>query len=211
MQGINNPLLARLCMVGMLSVITQVPPKTDGIILIYDFSNFPTTKFWWFFVSDQTGKTKMKKWIFLSICIIVITSKPSWAALDFSCKCPDGTSVPTGEYCPGSLTPCGGGSSCLNCNSTDWGPHITGYESRTTATCLAGSCRKSVSYRCAAGYYGNFLVGATGCTQCPSQYNVTGTSEAGSTSITDCYIPAGTTFSTTSGSGKWTDISYYCE
>lgn len=196
----------------MLSVITQVLPKTDGIILIYDFSNFPTTKFLVVFCfRSNRGKRKMKKCFFIILCIIVITSHPAWAAIDFSCRCPDGTSVSTGEYCPGSTKPCGGNQFCLDCVSTGWEHYVTGYESKTTADCISGKCYKTVSYRCATGYYGNNVNGATGCTRCPTQYNVIGTSPAGSTKITDCYMPAGTTFNTTSGYGEWSVNSYYCD
>lgn len=57
--------------------------------------------------------------------------------------------------------------------------------------------------KCDTGYYGTpsytytqrfpsgYTDSFTGCTRCPSSGGVYGTSAAGSTAITDCYIPAG--------------------
>ncbi len=71
---------------------------------------------------------------------------------------------------------------------------------------------KSCSYRCIKGYY----MGELGCVQCPSSGGIYGTTAAaGATSITECYIPAGTTRSFSDGTGagteKFTSNCYYSE
>ena len=110
-----------------------------------------------------------------------------------------------------------------NCNSTtcaptSWTALRTGYETRTNRTCSAtgtsGTCNSTTQYRCAAGYYGSSTNGTSGCTQCPQWSGVytnsgkttlaRGTSSAGTTAITGCYVAPGTyydatgTFKTTS-------------
>lgn len=101
----------------------------------------------------------------------------------------------------------GGCSTCSNCDTIDWGAYSTGYEKRTVATCNTSTCvcTKTDLYRCAAGYYGTSTNGTSGCTQCPES----GQSVAGSTDITSCYLPAGTTFSDSTGSGTYTADCYY--
>ena len=94
---------------------------------------------------------------------------------------------------------------CTNCTSdTSWSAGNTGYEKKVTRTCDCNTCRTSTSYRCAAGYYGSSTNGTSGCMRCPSSGGVYGTSVAGSTSITSCYIPAGAI--------SWTDSTgtYVC-
>lgn len=74
----------------------------------------------------------------------------------------------------------------------------TGQETKTTRACKCGECvTTKTEYRCAAGYYGD---GKT-CTQCPP----TGTSNAGSTKIQDCYA---TTFRDSKGSGRYSANCY---
>ncbi len=81
---------------------------------------------------------------------------------------------------------------CTNCTSdTSWSAGNTGYEKKVSRTCNCNTCSASTSYRCASGYYGSSTNGISGCTRCPSSGGVYGTSAAGSTAITDCYIPAG--------------------
>ncbi|MDE6478141.1 MAG: hypothetical protein K2L95_03205 [Alphaproteobacteria bacterium] len=97
-----------------------------------------------------------------------------------------------------------------------------------TATC---SCKQtSSSYKCASGYYGTATSSTSGCTACPSNATCAGgnnstfscnkgyykdgsscsacpgigTSAAGATSISSCYIPAGTTYSDSTGGGEYT-------
>ncbi len=104
--------------------------------------------------------------------------------------------------------------SCSNCISdTTWSSAGTGYEKKVSRTCNCGTCTSSTSYRCAAGYYGSSSNGTSGCSRCPSSGGVYGTSAAGSTAITSCYLPSGTTvsFSDSIGSGtaKYTSNCYY--
>ncbi len=98
-----------------------------------------------------------------------------------------------------------------NCSSTSWTALRTGYETRTYRSCSAtgtsGTCNASTQYRCAAGYYGSSSNGTSGCNPCPEWQNVFansarttkvyGTSAAGATAITGCYVVAGTYYDTT--------------
>ncbi|MDE6477738.1 MAG: hypothetical protein K2L95_01400 [Alphaproteobacteria bacterium] len=61
--------------------------------------------------------------------------------------------------------------------------------------------KNCTKYRCAGGTYGT----NQSCTSCPSG----GTSADNSTAITSCYIPSGTAFSDTSGTGTYTQNCYY--
>ncbi|MBE6456370.1 MAG: hypothetical protein E7008_00270 [Alphaproteobacteria bacterium] len=86
---------------------------------------------------------------------------------------------------------------------TPWSTVKTGYQERTKSACNASTnCACAVverEVRCAAGYYGTASYGMladgtygySGCSRCPSSGGVYGTSVAGSTAITSCYIPAG--------------------
>ena len=98
---------------------------------------------------------------------------------------------------------------CDNCYSTTWIRGLYNIESRTVATCNTQTCvcTKKTERRCSAGYYGTVgaLVNSSSCTQCPSP----GTSAAGATSQSDCYIPAGTTGSDSTGTYKYTSNCYY--
>ena len=128
-----------------------------------------------------------------------------------SCNnCPDGmtrTSLSIAlNGCNASYFGCTGCPSV--CSSTSWTASSTGYETR----CYNNGCQ----YRCAAGYYGSATGNAygttspTGCTQCPSSGGVAGQSVAGdNTAITKCYIPAGTSFSDSTGSGTYTNNCYW--
>lgn len=100
---------------------------------------------------------------------------------------------------------------CSGCTSTDWAALRTGYQSRTVATCSCTTCIKKTEYRCASGFYGTSTNGTSGCTQCPSDGTIVGTSAAGSTERTSCYIAAGTTFSESEGDGLYSGTSYYCD
>lgn len=89
-----------------------------------------------------------------------------------------------------------------------------GYEQQTTRSCecYSGSpvCKEYTSYRCAVGYWGTSSNGTSGCTRCPSSGGVYGTTKsAGSRLITACYIPSGSAFGDTSGSGTYTGDCYY--
>ena len=94
------------------------------------------------------------------------------------------------------------------CKTTSWSSHSTGYEKKTT--CDTSTCSVTTSYRCAVGYYGGSTNGASGCARCPASGGVYGTTaSAGSTSITSCYLPSGTSFSDSTGSGTYTGNCYY--
>lgn len=67
------------------------------------------------------------------------------------------------------------------------------------------SCLSTVTFKCEAGYYGNPTRFDKTCTKCPSP----GTSAEGSTSQSDCYIPAGTTGSDSSGTYKYVSDCHY--
>lgn len=127
------------------------------------------------------------------------SGKTCWSAAD--CL-PD-------EYCLGIGGGGGGCSTCSDCTTIDWGAYSTGYEKRTVATCNTSTCvcTKTAEYRCAVGYYGTSTNGTSGCTRCPES----GQSVAGSTDITSCYLPAGTAFSDSTGSGTYTSDCYYTE
>lgn len=97
--------------------------------------------------------------------------------------------------------------------------------------CVAGT----TTYKCARGYYGTATSASAGCTACPANATCaggngstftckanyykngstcqpcpnSGKSTAGSTSITSCYLPSGTTFSDSTGSGTYSDKCYY--
>ena len=77
--------------------------------------------------------------------------------------------------------------------------------------------RLTCEAKCAPGYYGTALYGVlgfSGCTKCPidpSSLLVSRNikSALGSTSVSDCYIPSGTSFSDSTGSGTYTSDCHY--
>lgn len=85
-------------------------------------------------------------------------------------------------------------------------------ETKTYSSCNAGYGYNSSLKNCALcqqGYY-KATAGATSCTRCPSSGGVYGTTDStGSKAITDCYIPAATSISDTSGTYQFTDDCYY--
>lgn len=104
----------------------------------------------------------------------------------------------------------------------DWCPYAawislsTGYETR----CITTSGLTGCEYRCAPNYYGTAkgtgLPTASGpkmsgCTACPSSGGVAGKSAAGTTAITGCYIPSGSSFSDSTGGGTYTADCYWTE
>ncbi len=92
---------------------------------------------------------------------------------------------------------------CVNCVSdASWSGHAVGYEKKVVRTCDCNTCKATTSYRCAAGYYGSSLNGTTGCTRCPEN----GNSNAGTTSVTGCYVTSG---SDATGSCIYTQNCYY--
>lgn len=89
------------------------------------------------------------------------------------------------------------------CPNTLW-TSVSGqnYQVRCKTTAIKASCE----YQCKKGYYGS----GQSCTRCPSSGGVYGTTAvAGATAITACYLPSGTAFNDTTGSGTYTDDCYY--
>lgn len=104
---------------------------------------------------------------------------------------------------------------CSNCTSdAAYTAAGTGYQKKVNRTCECSSgtakCTETTVYQCAVGYYGRSTNGTSGCTRCPSSGGVYGTTAAaGSTAITSCYIPSGSSFSDGTGSGTYTGDCYY--
>ncbi len=96
---------------------------------------------------------------------------------------------------------------CSDCTTSAWTAGNTGYQKRTYASCNTATCvcTKRTQYQCAAGYYGTSSNGTSGCSRCPSN----GSSTAGATAITSCYLPSGTTGSDSTGSYTYTSNCYY--
>lgn len=101
------------------------------------------------------------------------------------------------------------------CNSetiTDMGGGCDKVES---AGCVNNVCAFYTTARCQKGYYGtaklnNLKTSCSGCTACPSSGGVAGTTSGpGATAITECYIPAGTKSSDSTGSFEYTGNCYY--
>ena len=130
-------------------------------------------------------------------------------------------------------------TSCKTSTRTANGVTTTTNRSLTSAcnNChVTPSCEiTSTTYKCAAGYYGTATSALAGCTKCPDNATCSGgngstyvcnsgtykaygacascpspgTSPSGSTSISSCYIPSGTTGSDGSGTYKYTANCYY--
>jgi len=129
----------------------------------------------------------------------------------------NGSGVSSYEY-----TSCVKNCQASNCAPSSWSALRTGYESRTYRSCSAtgasGTCNASTQYRCAAGYYGTSTNGTSGCNPCPEWKDVYansarttkvyGTSSAGATAITGCYVVAGTYYDAT-GTFKTTGNCQY--
>lgn len=102
------------------------------------------------------------------------------------------------------------------CNSetvTDMGG---GCDKVASKGCVNNVCTyDDITARCQKGYYGtaklNLLqTSCSGCTACPSSGGVAGTTSGpGATAITECYIPAGTKSSDSTGSFEYTGNCYY--
>lgn len=90
------------------------------------------------------------------------------------------------------------------CPNTNW-TNVSGqnYQVRCNDS---NSISPTCEYRCKIGYYGT----GTSCTVCPPYGGVYGTTTApGTTARTGCYLPTGTAFSDTTGSGTYTGNCYY--
>ena len=146
------------------------------------------------------------------ICCVYLAQNDStesecacWAAFDGDCSNCKGGGIGGGGIIE---------TGCPDCESSDWAASGTeGYEVSIDAICQVrtGFCDKTYSYRCASGYYGSSLDGVSGCTRCPSSGGIYGSSAAGSTEITACYIPANTQLSDTTGTFIYSDDCYYSE
>ena len=132
---------------------------------------------------------------------------------------PNEDSGGVGHY---DYTECVKNCTASNCASTNWVAKSTGYETRTYRSCSAtgtsGTCNSTTQYRCAAGYYGSSTNGTSGCTQCPQWTGVytnsgkttlaRGTSSAGTTAITGCYVAPGTYYDATGTFKTTTNCAY---
>ena len=105
------------------------------------------------------------------------------------------------------------GATCPDkCPSRDTYTEVgTGY----VAICV-GDDIAVCNYSCDAGYYGITINGTSGCTKCPNDpssllVSKEITSPRGSTSASDCYIPAGLSFSNGTGCGTYTSDCHYSE
>ena len=100
-------------------------------------------------------------------------------------------------------------SLCGECNSTTWNeiPSIP-YATRTHKWCDGATCKSESQIGCKIGYYGTPTAIGSGCNRCPiitDTNNVYSTTVAiGATDITSCYVPIGTAFSNSTGSGIYT-------
>lgn len=102
-------------------------------------------------------------------------------------------------------------SLCGECESTTWSeiPSIP-YARRTKKYCDGPTCKSETEIGCKKGYYGTPTAIGTGCTQCPSSGGVSGTTDTiGAHDITECYLPAGSKFSDSTGNGTYSEKCYY--
>lgn len=147
----------------------------------------------------------MKKTLILFILFFTVSIKPSYAVINCCAQaCPAATQFATSctdeEIC-----------ACEDIITENSTTHIlTVQEGNQMFNCKAGiasvSCLRNIpKYKCESGYYGTPLNASSGCTKCPSP----GTSAQGATSITQCYIPANTSLSDTTGSYTYTSDCYY--
>ena len=105
----------------------------------------------------------------------------------------------------GADCPLPGESTCPQAVWTD--SIYTGYQQQAEPIAICNDCypTNNITYRCDNGYYGRPTTTPSGCQKCVTP----GTSVAGSTSITSCYIPANSTLSDATGSGIYTSNCYY--
>ncbi len=105
---------------------------------------------------------------------------------------------------------CNTSTNCIS--DTTWTNAQTGYLSTTLRTCGTDEeCVERITYQCAAGYYGTAnSSGTSGCSRCPQQDGVYGTSNAGATSNTQCFKPQGTSGRDSGGAYRFVKNTYYC-
>ena len=149
----------------------------------------------------------------------ILTTMPNIANAECSGGTNAGATCTVNSQCPGGkcVNVSGGGITPTFCTPETCKPTTTGWgscgfgansyvECEETAECVGSLCVRGTNYRCVAGAYGNpSASNKTACAPCPSP----GTSAAGSTSQSDCYIPAGTTGSDSTGTYKYTANCYY--
>ncbi len=87
---------------------------------------------------------------------------------------------------------------CSGCGS--WSAAGTGYEKKTTCACNGTCDNRTISYRCAAGYWGSSTNGTSGCVKCETGT----TSAAGSISHNACCYPSGYSYTGSDTSGSYT-------
>ncbi len=127
-----------------------------------------------------------------------------------TCNC-SGLTCPSGQT-PTAVCTCqstgGGGPSCPSaCPSTTPTHSESGHY---TVRCVKSGTLATCQYSCDKGYYSlNSLSGK--CTSCATAtgHSAATTATTGSFSITTCYIPAGTSFSDSTGSGVYDSNCYY--
>ncbi len=84
------------------------------------------------------------------------------------------------------------------------------YVEQGSYTCETIYDYSDMQYGCVAGYYASSGSGANiTCARCPTSGGVAGQSATGNTAITGCYIPSGSNFSDSYGSGVLTGDCYY--
>lgn len=129
-------------------------------------------------------------------CVTATVSYALTCHCEYDNDCASGYGCNTSSIC----TKC---KSCSNCTSdTSYSYLHAGYERRTLKSCgcHTGTCTTNYAYRCTVGYYGTSTNGTTGCTRCPASDGTYGTTTtAGTQDITQCYLPASTPMTDTSG------------
>jgi len=89
------------------------------------------------------------------------------------------------------------------CPDTTW---VNVQASHYRVRCIKNSLGARCDYECHTGYFGT----GKNCTRCPSSGGIYGTTDnPGATQITECYLPSGTEFSDSTGSGVYTGKCYY--
>ncbi|MBE6461315.1 MAG: hypothetical protein E7006_00530 [Alphaproteobacteria bacterium] len=114
-----------------------------------------------------------------------------------TCNC---KAIPANGYCSAGEIKCNTGY--YNTNPLNNPLLIT---SCTACPANSESCTNLLNVTCKKNYYAVSGSANTICNACPDN---TVTASTGATSVAQCYIPAGTTFSDTSGNGKYVTDCY---
>ncbi|MBD5388928.1 hypothetical protein HDR63_01585 [bacterium] len=101
-------------------------------------------------------------------------------------------------------------NSCDAYTTLQWYSYGTNAERATGSIKNCWQC-ETAPRRCGANSYGLAYYNSGVCTRCPTFNNVSGSSSAGSVSISDCYIPRGQNFTDTTGSYTLNSDCYYLE